>query len=187
MDDIIVLGKVIGFFGVKGWVKVHSHTDPRENIVSYKEWILSDSGTSTSAAPANRRIIKVLNGKRTGKNIVAQLDGITSRELAAPLMGMRIQVERSAMPALNDDEVYWADLVGCVVTLDDGSRIGVVKRLFETGANDVMVVSDERDSSKSAGKDGRKEDILIPWVRPDVVKVVDVEARSIVVDWDPDY
>lgn len=188
-SDFVVLGKIIGFFGVKGWVKVHSHTEPRENIVSYKQWWLGKG--------ENKQVINVLNGKRTGKNVVAELEGIGSREQAEGLMGKSISIPRNAMPALSNGEIYWTDLVGCDVEDTNGNRLGPVERLFETGANEVLVVIDERLEVQQAAKSGIGKDktgksradgeLLIPWIRPDVVKAVDVAARKIVVDWDPDF
>lgn len=176
----VVLGKIIGFFGVRGWVKVHSDTDPRENIVSYPQWWLGDAGNTDNRTP-----IKVRSGKRSGKNVVAQLAGIETREQAALLIGREISVRRNMLPELDNNEVYWTDLIGCSVEDLHGKRIGPVDRLFETGANDVMVVLDEREDSQPVGKENKE--VLIPWIRPSVITSIDLDARSIVVDWDPDF
>jgi len=172
--DFVVLGKIIGFFGVRGWVKVYSDTDPRENIVSYPQWWLGDT--------PHRKPIQVRSGKRSGKNVVAQLAGIDTRELAAPLLGSEISVLRTMLPRLGNDEFYWTDLIGCVVEDINGHTFGPVDRLFETGANDVMVVNDHRPESESPGGE-----LLIPWIRPSVITSIDLVTRRIVVDWDPDY
>lgn len=173
-DNYVVLGKVIGFFGVRGWVKVFSDTDPRENIVSYSQWWLGDA--------SNRKPIKVRTGKRSGKHVVAQLDGIDTRELAETLLGQEIAVLRTSLPQLSNDEFYWTDLVGCAVEDVQGKAIGPVDRLFETGANDVMVVIDRRLTSETFNGE-----ILIPWLRPSVITSIELEDRKIVVDWDPDF
>ena len=197
-DSFVVLGKVIGFFGVKGWVKVHSDTDPRENIVSYSQWWLGDS--------KQRKPIGVRTGKRSGKNVVAQLAGIETREQAEPLLGKEISVKRSMLPELNSHEVYWTDIVGCTVEDVQGNTLGPVERLFDTGANDVMVVKDQRadetrlqtGGTQTADKDGKRVveghrqqdktgEILIPWIRPSVITSIDLTTKRIVVDWDPDF
>jgi len=172
--EFVILGKIIGFFGVRGWVKVHSDTDPRENIVTYSQWWLGETGSS--------KPIQVEGGKRSGKNVIARLAGIDSRELAEPLIGQQIAVPRSNLPALCGDEYYWTDLVGCEVSTLQGVAIGPVDRLFETGANAVMVVIDRRAESENLNGD-----ILIPWIRPSVIITVDLPERHIVVDWDPDF
>jgi len=173
-SHFVVLGRVIGFFGVRGWVKVHSDTQPRENIVSYSQWWLGDAD--------NRKPIQVKGGKRSGKNVVAQLAGIDTRELAETVIGKEVAVPRSELPTLNNEEFYWTDLIGCEVQTLHGIVIGPVQRLFETGANDVVVVSDHRAES-----DNPNGDILIPWIRPAVITSVDLDAKRIVVDWDPDF
>jgi len=174
LPTYVVLGKIIGFFGVRGWVKVFSDTDPRENIVTYPQWWLGNS--------VNRKPIKVRNGKRSGKHVVAQLEGIETRELAQTLLGLEISVLRTSLPQLGNDEFYWTDLIGCVVEDLHGVSIGPVNRLFETGANDVMVVADHRRDS-----DTFNGEILIPWIRPSVINSIDLDIRKIVVDWDPDF
>jgi len=172
--EFVILGKIIGFFGVRGWVKVHSDTEPRENIVTYSRWWLGEAGT--------RKPIQVKGGKRSGKNVVAQLAGIDSRELAEAVMGQQIAVPRSDLPTLDGEEYYWTDLVGCEVSNLQGVAFGPVKRLFETGANDVMVVTDHRSESENPNGD-----ILVPWIRPTVIVSIDLTERRIVVDWDPDF
>ena len=172
-DDYVTLGKVIGFFGVRGWVKVHSDTEPRENIVTYSRWWLGSA--------KQRQAVEVASGKRSGKNVIAKIAGIDTREQAELYIGKQIAVPRSMLPSLGNDEFYWTDLIGCEVVDLQGAVIGSVKRLFETGANDVMVVSDGRADAGS-----KSEDILIPWVRPSVIVTVEVSERRIVVDWDPD-
>ena len=81
---------------------------------------------------------------------------------------------RSALPAAGEDEYYWSDLTGCRVRTTEGVELGVVERLFATGSNDVMVVQGE----------GRER--LIPFTSA-AVPSVDLDARVLVVDWDPDF
>jgi len=173
-DSYVVLGKIIGFFGVKGWVKVHSDTNPRENIVAYSQWWLGDA--------KHRSVIKVRGGKRSGKNVVAQLVGVDTREQAESFIGKEIAVLRTMLPKLDSSEIYWTDLIGCTVETLQGDVIGPVDRLFETGANDVMVVIDHRPDSATLNGE-----ILVPWLRPSVITSVDLETRRIAVDWDPDF
>ncbi len=175
-SDWIPLGRITGHYGVKGWVKVHSDTQPRDNIVAYDEWVLMPARSTTDG-----QRYKVLDGREQGKTIVARLEGIEDRDAADRLIGQSIVVKRSELPALDADEFYWTDLVGMETVTSDGTRIGKVVRLFETGANDVLVVSDERKGSKPGAE------VLVPWVQPDVVTEVDVNARRITVDWDPDF
>ena len=86
----INVGKVSGVFGVKGWVKVFSFTDIRENILNYSPWLLKkDSETRT---------VSVIDGKLQGKAVVAQLDGVNDRDQAANLMGWDIFITPDQLP-----------------------------------------------------------------------------------------
>jgi len=169
----ILLGSVNGVFGVKGWIKVFSETDPRQNIVRYRQWQLrTESGNDD-----HWRTVKVLDGRVNGKNVIAKLDGVDDIESAEKLRGCLIAIDRADLPDLEPGEYYWKDLVGLTVTDVDGTVLGVVSRLFETGANDVMVL------------DTGEKEVLVPWVKGDVVKsvVIDGHASGIVVEWDIDW
>ncbi len=178
-SDFVILGKIIGFFGVKGWIKVHSDTDPRENIVSYSQWWLRDSRKK-----GEWQRVKLSNGKRSGKNVIAKLDGVDTREQAELYLGKEVAVKRSELPSLGQDEFYWTDLIGCNVETLQGVKIGPVTRLFETGANEVMVVKDAREKTSGNNDSG---EVLIPWIRPSVITGIDLDAKKITVDWDPDF
>ena len=180
-DDagLVTLGRVTAASGLRGWVKVHSDTEPRENIVGYAAWLLRPDGAR--AAAAGWREVRVLDGRPQGKTIVARLEGIEDRDAAEALVGSTVAVPRAALPPAAEDEFYWTDLVGMDVVTADGAALGPVDRLFETGANDVLVVTDARDGAKPGAE------VLVPWVRPDVIVEVDAAARRIVIDWDPDF
>jgi 16S rRNA processing protein RimM len=163
---MVVLGRVSGVFGVRGWVKVFSETDPMENILTYSPWYLRVRG-----AWLERRL---LEGKVQGKGIVAHIEGYEDRDRAALLTGSRIGVPRERLPELAHDEYYWSDLEGLEVRTLAGAELGFVSHLFDTGANDVMVVRGERER-------------LIPYLWDHVVKRVDLDSGLLVVDWDPDF
>jgi len=163
---MIILGRVSGLFGVRGWVKIYSHTAPRKGILRYKTWYLKqDDGWREYGLSA---------GHAQGKGVVAKLEGFDDRDQAVGLVGMDIAIGRDDLPKLNPGEYYWTDLEGLRVENLEGVDLGVVSHLFETGANDVMVVKGERER-------------LIPYTRGEAVKEVDLEARRILVDWDPDF
>lgn len=179
-EERILLGHITGVSGIKGWVKVHSDTNPRENIISYASWYLEQSGSWRS--------VRVLGGRPQGKTIVAHIEGVSSPEQAGELIGARIAVQRGALPALAEGEYYWADLTGMHVRTVSDVSIGPVSRLFETGANDVVVITDERTQSVSEdAKSSATREVLVPWLVPDVIKEVDMLNRVITIDWDPDF
>ncbi len=161
----VVLGRVSGVFGVKGWVKVYSYTEPREAVLEYKEWLLSDTD--------DWQPVTVAEGKRHGKSVIARIDGVDDRDEAAGLIGRDIGVPREALPETDEGQYYWSDLEGLRVVRRDGVELGRVAYLLETGAHDVMVI--EGDPER-----------LVPFVKDEVVLDVDVAAGVIRVDWEWD-
>lgn len=159
--ETLVLGRISGVFGVRGWVKVQSFTDPHENILDYPEW-LTDAGS-----------FALEQGQRHGKGLIAKLKSVADRDTAVALIGQEIRVPRTALPKPAKDEFYWRDLVDCEVTNLQSIPFGRVDHLFSTGANDVMVVRGERER-------------LLPFIR-DVIREVDLDRRQIQVDWDAEF
>ena len=165
MKQRVELGHVSGLFGVKGWIKVFSHTEPTGNILNYSPWYLQLDGCWQA--------FKLKQGKVHGKGIIAQLESCSDRDEAARLVGAVIAVDRSQLEELPEHEFYWSDLVGLQVVTEQGDELGKVDRLFETGANDVLVIKT---------KDGQEH--LIPYVYGDVVTAVDLAAGRMQVDWE---
>jgi len=166
-EELISVGEISGVFGVKGWVKVFSLTDPRENIVSYSPWLLRKGGEVKE--------VKLVNGKRQGKSVVAQIEGISDRNDAELLCGWEILINKSQLPETEEGVYYWVDLVGLFVETDQGVSLGQVDYLLETGANDVLVV-----------KEGDQER-LIPFINEQVIKKIDLKDKKMIVDWDPEF
>lgn len=163
----VLLGSIAGVFGVQGWLKVISHTEPREAILAYRPWILRQRGSE--------QLIPRVSGRPQGKGLVAHVPGIDTREQAEALIGAEIWIPRAQLPTPKPGEYYWVDLEGLRVVTVDGVDLGRVSHLFGTGANDVMSVREE----------GRER--LVPFLLDDVVKRVDLDAGLIEVDWDPDF
>jgi 16S rRNA processing protein RimM len=162
----VVLGRIAAPFGIKGWVKLQSWTEPREKIIEYRPWLLEVNGAW--------REWRVTEGRLHSKSVIARLEGLADRDQAAALTGASIAVRREQLPALGPNEYYWTDLVGLEVRLADGRVLGRVSGLMATGSNDVLMVKGERER-------------LIPFIRGQVVKQVDLDAGLIQVDWDPDF
>ncbi|SEQ59158.1 16S rRNA processing protein RimM [Solimonas aquatica] len=166
----VTLGRVAGVYGVQGWIRVYSYTDPPHNILKYKRWWLSHGeGYET----------EVLDGRQHGLPVVAQLsnakgEAITDRDQAALLIGAEIQVEREALPKLRKDQFYWIDLIGLSVENTEGQALGQVRDVTSNGAQDVLVVAGEGER-------------LIPFVRPQIIKSVDLAEKRIVCDWQLDW
>jgi|SRR5690554_2533848 len=166
----ILLGRVLGAFGVRGEIKLESFTEPRGQILRYQPWILRD-------ARGGERELSGVQARETAKGIVARFPGVEDRDAAEALRGCEVHVPREVLPPPADGEFYWVDLEGLRVRTLDGVDLGAVSHLFATGANDVVVVR--------GGADGRER--MIPFVRPDFVHDIDFDAGTMTVDWDPDF
>lgn len=163
---LIILGRVSGAVGVKGWVRVYSHTKPRENIVNFDTWVLRLNGIDQHV---------VLEGNECrGKNVLAKVQGTDDRDSALGLVGAEIAVERDSLQPCDPGEYYWADLEGLEVRTVVGQSLGHVDYLLSTGAHDVMVLTGDRER-------------LIPFVLEEIVCKVDIDSGFLVVNWDPDF
>ena len=162
-ESRVVLGQVTGLYGVKGWVKLYSYTEPREAILDYTDCLLSD--------PSGWRTATIVEGRKHGKGVIARFAGNDDRNEASGLIGAEVAVKRDQLPDPGDGHYYWADLEGMRVVDKDGRDVGTVDHLLATGANDVLVVAGERE-------------ILIPFVLGTVILDVDLDGRRIRVDWE---
>lgn len=168
----VILGRIGAPHGLRGWVKVYSYTYPVDNILRYPEWQVG--------CRDGWRAYRPCDGNLHGRGLTVRLapvdgeGGASDREAAARLRGAEVAVWRSEMEAPAPGEYYWVDLIGLRVCTVTGEDLGLVQRIFETGANDVLVVRGERER-------------LIPFLREQVIREVDVEAGFICVDWDPDF
>lgn len=160
----VLMGRIGGLFGIRGWVKVLSYASPPENLLRYDPWLVRMGG--------GWRSLEVNAGRRHGKGLVVQLAGYTDRDRACELIGAEIAVERGQLEAPAGNEYYWTDLIGSEVVNRDGVEFGRVDHLIETGANDVLVVR------------GEQGETLIPFVMGRYVLEVDLDRRRIAVDWE---
>jgi len=163
------MGRVVAPYGIKGWIKIQPFTQQPRDLLDYPNWQVGRENTWQDWA--------VESAKVHGAAIVAQLAGITDRDQAAGLQGMRIAVSRDDFPEPAADEIYWADLIGLKVVNVAGETLGTVSSVFETGANDVLVVEGGMES-------GRER--LLPYIAS-VIRQVDAAGGTITVDWDAEY
>ena len=163
----VLLGTIAGVFGVQGWVKVLSHTEPREAIFRHVPWTLRLRGVE--------RVVERVDGKPQGRGLIARIPDIDTREQAEAAAGSEIWVPRALLPKPKPGEYYWVDLEGLRVVTIEGVELGRVSHVFGTGANDVLSVRDEA------------KERLVPFLMDSVIKRVDLDAGLIEVDWDPDF
>jgi 16S rRNA processing protein RimM len=160
-----VVGKITSVYGVKGWVKVLSYTEPRENLLSYPQWFITGG--------ADQRVLTLEQGKPHGKGLIAKLVGYDTPEAARVLCGQTVEVDISNLPPLAEGEYYWHQLEGLRIVTVTGIVLGVVDHMMETGANDVLVV---RPSPESIDEQER----LVPYLPEQVVRKVDLKVGE---DW----
>jgi 16S rRNA processing protein RimM len=162
----VVMGRVLGAYGVKGWIRIHPHTEAPDGLARFKEWwIQSRSGWKT---------VRVAEWARHGAQLVARLEGCESREQAAELRGSDVGVMREAFPAPAEGEVYQADVLGLRVVNRQGEELGRVEELMDNGAHVVLRVRHA---------EGER---LLPYVAG-VIDRVDVAAGVVTVDWGADW
>jgi len=164
----VVMGRIGAPWGVKGWVKLFSFTNPPDNLLDYHSfWIESAQGL---------KALEFVAMRSQGGDFVGQIKDCEVREAAASFTGLELLLEKSSLPAL-DEGYYWHQLEGLRVVTANGQDLGTVQYLMETGANDVMVI-------KGDGQSIDKAERLLPWLRDQVVKEVDLAKRVIRVEWD---
>ena len=163
--DLVVVGRVSGVFGTRGWLKIYSYTRPRENIMLYSDWTMVRVGGKSSS--------KILQHKKQGPGLVALLDGISDRDAAIEWVGADITIDRATLPPPAEGEHYWADLVGLEVRNLDGLVLGRIEQILATGANDVIVVQGSVER-------------LIPYVADHYIIKVNLKSGEMLVDWHSD-
>lgn len=171
MDKRVALGRIGAPHGIKGWVRVFSDTWPPEEILGYERWFVQRRDEWHE--------LSVVQARPQGKALAVQLQDaqghlIEDREEAALWRNSVIAIWRSELPELEEDEIYWVDLIGLDVETVEGVALGNIHTMMETGANDVLVVRGERER-------------LIPFVREVVVKEIDLTRSLVRVDWDPEF
>ncbi|QCR37063.1 ribosome maturation factor RimM [Nissabacter sp. SGAir0207] len=169
----IVLGKLGSTYGIRGWLRVFSSTDDAESIFDYQPWFTQQSG--------KWQLIELESWKRHNQDLIIKVKGVDDRDAANLLTNCEIVVDSSQLPALEEGDYYWKDLIGCQIVTTEGYALGKVIDMMETGSNDVLVV-------KANLKDafGIKER-LIPFLDGQVIKKVDLTTQVIEVDWDPGF
>jgi 16S rRNA processing protein RimM len=164
-DRIVILGKIAGTFGVKGWVKIKSYTEPVENILGYEVWQVGRPDQWQPAIVEEARV--------TDKGVLAKLEGLESPEEARLKVGLEIGVWRSEMPPPEPGEYYLSDLEGVDAVSASGEPLGRVDHFRSTPGGTVVIVRGEQEH-------------WIPFVKDRIVKV-ELDARRIVLDWSADW
>jgi 16S rRNA processing protein RimM len=172
-SESIIVGKIGAPYGVKGWVKINSFTENADSIFEYSPWTIQ-------LGQGAKKTITVDQWRLHSKSLVAKLEGVDDRDGAELVKNADISILTSQLPDLDNDH-YWKDLIGMQVVTNKGYDMGTVKDMFETGANDVMLVK-----AKINDAFGQKERLL-PFLYDSVVLEVNKDGKTITVDWDPAF
>nr|WP_315224458.1 ribosome maturation factor RimM [uncultured Albidiferax sp.] len=180
--DAIEVGRIGDAWGIKGWFKVVSHSAAPEALFSSKRWFLqpTERGAKTFAGT---KLLRVIEAKEHSGGVVAQAHEVVGRDAAEALRGSRIFVARTSFPSVSTDEYYWVDLIGLDVVNREGVALGQVKELLSTGAQTVLVIAYQEADEAGVLQTLER---MVPFVAVYVDKV-DLPARLITVDWQPDY
>ncbi|MEM7472063.1 MAG: ribosome maturation factor RimM [Pseudomonadota bacterium] len=158
--DKVVVGVIAGAFGVKGEVRLKSFCAEPEDIATYAP-LETEAGDSFT--------IKITRAVKGG--YAARLSGIRFKDEADKLKGTKLYADRALLPALPDDEFYYADLIGLTVLDTGGEKIGKVSAVQNHGAGDILEIRGP----------GLKQDLLLPFTR-DNVPTVDLTAGRVIID-----
>ena len=175
--DAVEVGRIADAWGIKGWFKVLPHSASPEALFSSRRWYLlpPERGQKTFVGPV---LLRIREAKEHSDSVVATAQEVDDRTGAEALKGARVFVARSSFPTPGEDEYYWVDLIGLEVVNREGVALGAVKDLLSTGPQTALVIEYQAD--------GQPAERMIPFVAA-YVDSVDLAARRVVVDWQPDY
>lgn len=165
-SEYLTLGKIGAAYGVKGWVKVHSNTNPIDQIFAYNPLYLFKNNLYQEVTITNSRI--------HGAGLVAHIEGCDDRDLTQDYRHCELVIKREQLPNLSNDEYYWTDLEGLRVLNQQGCELGFIDHLTNTGANDIMVVKGDKEH-------------WIPFIRNHFVFEINLDKKTITVDWESDF
>lgn len=160
-DDLVCVGAIVGSFGVRGEVRVKSFCAIPEDIETYSPLLSEDGQKSYSIALTG----SVKNG------FTARLGGVSTKEQADEVRGLRLYTKRDQLPSLPDDEYYYADLIGLDVLDTGGTILGQVKSVLNHGAGDLLEIQGPN----------LKTPVLLPFTLA-AVPTVDLSSGRIIVD-----
>lgn len=164
--DPLIVGQISGVYGVSGWLKINSYTRPEENIFTYAPWLIlkDDTWQAYDIEAAQRR-----HGR-----LLVKLSGIDTPEQGRTYRRCALAIKTEQLAPLAAGEYYWHQLIGLEVFNRQQQSLGTITEILETGANDVLVVGESEQ---------HKTRTLIPLVMGVYVKQIDLQARTMQVDW----
>ncbi|MEY4977549.1 MAG: Ribosome maturation factor RimM [Pseudomonadota bacterium] len=189
--DAVEVGRIMDAWGIQGGFKVLPHSASPEALFSSRRWFLlppertqRPTAAASSTADGWREgalLLPIGRVREHSDALVATSPEIRDRNAAETLKGARIMVSRAMFPTPEADEYYWVDLIGLRVINRESVVLGEVRELLSTGPQTVLVITPPAE-----GVAARATDHLVPFVSV-YIDGVDLQAREIRVDWQPDY
>lgn len=170
MTKKIIIGKFGKTFGLHGYLKTHSFTNPSTNILNYSPWFISKDKITWTEITEHQI-------KEHGEIFICKLPNISTPEQATQYVNYFIAINESQLPKITaNDEYYWNDLLGCKVYNTKNILLGTIDDIFATVSNDVLVIQDESLNKQH----------LVPFLKNTILKV-NLSQQTIVVDWDENF
>jgi 16S rRNA processing protein RimM len=167
----VLVGTIGKPYGLKGWVKINSYTEPVSNILDYRPWYL-EAPRKSSHPPILP--IEIIEQRAQGQQILARLSTCTTPESACLYTNYKIYVEREKFSALVEGQYYWTDLEGLKVYTCENIYLGIISAIYATGANDILVIVDKKRH-------------LVPFLLDQTIKSIDLENKIMIVDWEAEF
>jgi 16S rRNA processing protein RimM len=175
-DDLLVVAKLHGSFGLKGWVHVEPLSGNIDTLKKNSQWWLRGASVVGEAQSLPLRCVAVVDAKPHGSGMVVLFEDVVTPEQAAQFRQTEVLLPRSSFAKPGLDEYYWVDLVGCDVVNIEGLLLGRVAQVDDHGAHAFLIVEPA----------SRPEPHLIPFVNQYVLEV-SLQQKQIKVDWQNDY
>ncbi|WP_286162486.1 ribosome maturation factor RimM [Methylobacillus flagellatus] len=177
---MVVMGRIVAPYGIFGWLKIQPDTETLDSLLDYPDWWLGKNGQWQKYA--------VETAKVHGNTLVVKLEGVDDRDAAFAMKSKQVAVPREQLPAPDENEYYWSDLIGLDVVNLQQVPLGQIIDVFETGANDVLVVKEVavKQVAQPDDKQAEARERLIPFIAQ-VVLQVDIAAKTMQVDWDETF
>lgn len=165
VGNLVVMGRIVAPYGILGWIKVKPDTEQLDGLLAYETWLIGKG--------ADWFEVKLEKAKVHNDVLHVKLSGVNDRDAAFACKGKQVAVPKATLPELEDNEYYWSDLIGLEVKNQQGVVFGKVIDVFETGANDVVVVKGEVER-------------LIPFIAQTILEV-SLDNQTMLVDWHEDF
>lgn len=175
VSEMVIMGRIVAPYGIYGWLKIQPDTETVDSLLDYSAWWLGRDDNSTQPGIKNVpwQKFEVETAKVHANSLLVKLVGIDDRDAALACKSRHVAVPREQLPEVSDNEYYWSDLIGLTVRNQQQVDFGKVVDVFETGANDVLVVQGDKER-------------LLPFIDT-VVLEVDMAAGTMLVDWDAEF